>query len=37
MMESVQGDQIEHVIVHEISRLARSLQDIECAIQRSNH
>lgn len=34
IMESVQEAQIDHVIVHEISRLARSLQDLERTVSR---
>ena len=34
MMKSVEDGQIDHVVVHEISRLARSLQDLERTVSR---
>ncbi|RAW45410.1 resolvase [Halorubrum sp. 48-1-W] len=34
MMETLEGEDIEHVVVHEISRLARSLQDLERTVSR---
>jgi len=34
MMDVVQDDDADHVVVHEISRLARSLQDLERTVSR---
>ncbi|TKX42464.1 resolvase [Halorubrum sp. SD690R] len=34
MMETLEGGDVEHVVVHEISRLARSLQDLERTVSR---
>lgn len=34
MMETLEEGDIEHVVVHEISRLARSLQDLERTVSR---
>lgn len=34
MMEAVEEGEIDHVVVHEISRLARSLQDLERTVSR---
>mgnify|MGYP000728305090 CR=1 FL=1 len=34
MMEEVEAGEFDHVIVHEISRLARSLQDLERTVSR---
>ncbi|UWG48188.1 Recombinase family protein [Halanaeroarchaeum sp. HSR-CO] len=34
MMEHVQDGNVDHVVVHEISRLARSLQDLERTVTR---
>lgn len=34
MMETVEAGDVEHVVVHEISRLARSLQDLERTVSR---
>ncbi|MWV64484.1 resolvase [Halorubrum sp. JWXQ-INN 858] len=34
MMETLEKEDIEHIVVHEISRLARSLQDLERTVSR---
>ena len=34
MIDAVENGEIEHVVVHEISRLARSLQDLERTVSR---
>lgn len=34
MMETVESEDVDHVVVHEISRLARSLQDLERTVSR---
>jgi DNA invertase Pin-like site-specific DNA recombinase len=34
MMNTVEEGEIDHVVVHEISRLARSLQDLEATVSR---
>lgn len=34
MMETVEEKEVDHVVVHEISRLARSLQDLERTVSR---
>jgi len=34
MMETVEAGEVDHVVVHEISRLARSLQDLERTVSR---
>lgn len=34
MMEAVDGGDIDHVVVHKISRLARSLQDLERTVSK---
>lgn len=34
MMDAVEGDDLDNVVVHEISRLARSLQDLERTVSR---
>jgi len=34
MMEILEAEEVDHVVVHEISRLARSLQDLERTVSR---
>jgi DNA invertase Pin-like site-specific DNA recombinase len=35
MMDTVESGEVDHVVVHEISRLARSLQDLERTVSRA--